>query len=106
MALQQLVHLLELELVVGVDGDLGVLAFDLRLGTFEVVTLAHLAAHIGERIVDLGKIGLRDDIERRHGSVFALFGSPSALKSSIRGRKGAILRPPRQTACRPPLGAG
>ena len=32
----------------------------------EVVALAHLARHVGERIVDLGEVGLRDDVERRH----------------------------------------
>src|SRR5262249_3681730 len=56
--LQQLVHLLELQLVVRVDGDFGVLPFDAGLGPLEVVALAHLARHIGERVVDLGKIGL------------------------------------------------
>jgi hypothetical protein len=69
MPLQQLVHLLELEVVVGVQGDLSPVSLDLRHRVLEVVALAHLARHVGERIVDLGQIGLGNDIERRHLSL-------------------------------------
>src|SRR4029079_12931387 len=66
MPLQQFVHLLELQLIVGIDGDLGAVPLDPGLRVFEIIALAHLARHVGERIVDLLEVGFRDDVERRH----------------------------------------
>ena len=64
--LQQLVHLLQLQIVVGEDGELAFLAFDRAFAALEVEARRDLAGDAGERVVDLGEIDPRDDVEARH----------------------------------------
>ena len=69
MSLKQFVHLPQLGIVVGENGDLGLLALHLALRSLEVVTLANLAHQILKRVVHLGEVGLGHDVKRRHGGL-------------------------------------
>src|SRR3546814_3332778 len=61
-----LVHLLQLQVVVGQDDDLALLALDRAFRALEVEPLIDLAADRIEGIVDLVHVGLGDDVEGRH----------------------------------------
>ncbi len=69
MPLQQFMHLLQLQVVVGVDGQLLLLPLHLAMRPLEVVSLLDLASHILQRVVDLGKVGLGNNVEAGHGQV-------------------------------------
>src|SRR5258707_9365156 len=68
MRLQELVHLLQLEVVVGEHRHGALLALDRAVAALEVEARRDLAAHPGERVVDLGEVELGDDVETRHGA--------------------------------------
>jgi len=55
MHFQQLVHLLELQLVIGEQGDEPFLPLDSAFAALEVETRADLARDPGERVVDLAR---------------------------------------------------
>src|SRR6266850_4619708 len=69
MHFQQLMHLLELQLVISEQGDQAFLPLDRAFAALEVEARADLARDPGERVVDLGQVEARDDVEARHGSL-------------------------------------
>src|SRR5690606_18202813 len=66
VALHQLVHLLQLERIVRDKGDLRTAAGDRRFRALEVEPRGDLALHAFDRVVDLGEVGLGDDVEAGH----------------------------------------
>jgi hypothetical protein len=66
MALNKLVHLLELQVVIGLDGEFLFVPLDAAMRALEVIALGNLPRDILERIIDLGEIGLGNDIEGGH----------------------------------------
>jgi hypothetical protein len=66
MGLQQLMHLLQLGLIIGIEGEHRLLPLDLALGILEVETGRDLAFDIVQRIVDLVQVGLGNDVETGH----------------------------------------
>src|SRR5438270_809833 len=72
MHLQQLVHLLQLELVVGDDVEHAFLTLDLAFAALEVEARPDLARYSGEGVVDFGKLDPRNDVEARHGRLLLL----------------------------------
>ena len=67
MHLQQFVHLLQLELVVGDDVEHAFLTLDLAFAALEVEARPDLAGNSGKGVVDFGKLDARNDIEAGHG---------------------------------------
>ena len=67
MHFQQLVHLLQLELVVGDDVEHALLTLDLAFAALEVEARPDLARNSGKGVVDFGKLDPRNDVEARHG---------------------------------------
>ena len=67
MHLQQFVHLLQLEIVVGDQRDRALLALDRAFAALEVEAGRDLALDPGDRVVDLGEIEAGDDVKARHG---------------------------------------
>src|SRR6185437_6570601 len=67
MHAQQLLHLAQLQLVIGENGQGALLPRDLRLAALEIEARGDLAAEAGEGVIDLGKVQPRDDVETRHG---------------------------------------
>src|SRR6516225_8666614 len=66
MHLQKLVHLLQLELIVGEDSKDAFLPIDPASAALEIEARSDLARHSGHGIVDLGKIDPRNDVEAWH----------------------------------------
>src|SRR5271155_1298251 len=71
MHLQQLVHLLQLELVVGDDVEHAFLTLDLAFAALEVEARPDLAGNSRKGVVDFGKLDPRNDVEARHGRLSA-----------------------------------
>ncbi len=67
VAAQQLLQLLELHFVIGMDGDIAIGVLGAALRSLEVVALVDLTHQIGNGVVDLGKVGFGNDIECGHG---------------------------------------
>ena len=67
--LEQLVHLLQFQFVVGDEGDLALLALDRAFAALEIEPSGDLAVDAGDGVVDLGKVDPGNDIEARHGKV-------------------------------------
>src|SRR6185369_14751629 len=63
---QDVEHLAELELVVGIEGDLLVLELDLRRRALEVEARADLLAGLVDGVLHLDQIRIEDGIEAGH----------------------------------------
>src|SRR3954470_21806081 len=66
IALQQLLHLLQLHFVIGEEGDDLFLALDGAFRTLEIEPGVDLAPGAVDGVVDLGQVGLGNDIEGWH----------------------------------------
>src|ERR1700693_4497158 len=66
MHLQQLVHLLQLELVVGDDVEHAFLTLDFAFAALEVEPRPDLAGNSRKGVVNFGKLDPRNDVEARH----------------------------------------
>ena len=76
MHLQQFVHLLQLEIVVGDEVERAFLALDRAFAALEVEAGRDLAVDPGDGVVDFGEIEAGDDIKARHGR-----SSPQMIRS-------------------------
>ena len=81
MAFHQFLHLLQLELVVGVKGDHQLVAFNAAFAAFEIVACADLALGALEGVIDLGQVGTRNDIETWHGDLAISYQPARALRA-------------------------
>src|SRR5205807_5526993 len=79
--LQQLVHLFELQLVIGGQRDLALVARDRAFAALEVEPGRDLAVDAGDRVVDLGKLDPGNNIEARHWQ--RSFSQTSIITSAI-----------------------
>jgi len=69
MHLQELVHLLQLEVVIGDELDLSLVAVDRGFAALEIEAGRDLALDRGDRIIDLSEIDAGNDVKARHWSV-------------------------------------
>jgi hypothetical protein len=70
--LQQLVHLLQLELVVGDYVEHAFLTLDFAFAALEVEPRPDLAGNSRKGVVDFGKLDPRNDVEAGHGRLLRL----------------------------------
>src|SRR5207247_1287186 len=105
LAGQDVGHLFELEVVVGVERQRLVLVLDARVGALEVEPRSHLLVRLVERITNFHVVHFRNDIERWHWNFSSL---PGTLARAPAWRKctseahggGASLLPTRMSrAC-------
>ena len=66
MGLDEFVHLFHLELIVGFQRQRIVLARERAGAAFEVEAGCDFALNVRERVIDLGEIGFRDNVETGH----------------------------------------
>src|SRR5207244_1266292 len=64
---QKLVHLLQLEFIVGADRQNTLLTLDGAFAALEIEACPDLARHTGKGIVNLSEVDPRNDVEARHG---------------------------------------
>src|SRR5204862_2951487 len=69
MHLQELVHLLQLEVVIGDELDLSLVAVDRGFAALEIEAGRDLALDRGDRIIDLSEMDAGNDVKARHWSV-------------------------------------
>src|SRR3546814_5870676 len=93
---QQLVHLAQLQVVVGEEGEDGLLALDRAVRALEVVARADLPLHAGDGVVDFVEIGFGDDVEGRHGWLPRWLNANRGLWARFAEPEFYALRPPRE----------